>query len=267
MSEAFPQQPQSEPEAFERRTGNVIRRRGVERPHKEETEPDYVAEYNRRYRNIREEKREEKFGMKTGKFFERILGVPDIETIINIALAEGVPLYEVKDKDGKFEGYSMQRRIKKGRWSSIDSRNLEKCFDIVKKHQGDNDPNNPQKIFPYKLRDAIVKIMNTKGDEKEISYFMSIKTPLDFSPDVGADAFFEIDGQIITIDVTEREEKGEILGADLLISEKDITMANEIFLAEKQEQKELAQKAYEQQINALAERIMYVYEQRIQKTA
>jgi hypothetical protein len=264
MAEAFPQQ-----EPFEHRTGNVIRRRGGEHHH-EKVEHDYVFDYVGAYGNTSEQKRGENLGMPTGRNFERILGTPDIETINTVAQSEGIALHRIKKEEGRTDGYSLQWYTQ-GHWSPIDPWNLKRCFDLVKQHQGENDPKNPTHPVPRKLRKAVEQLLSNRQKDqgqKEVLYFASVGTPLDYSPDIDADAFFEINGKIITLDLTGKEDKPpEELRADVLISLKDIFMVDELYLAETPEQKKLAEAAYEQQINALAERIIHVYEQRTQKAA
>jgi hypothetical protein len=167
--------------------------------------------------------------------------------------------------DGKEFSVIKKRYAQNGR-KELDLDAVEEYFKIVMKHQ-EGDPVNPEAQFANDLRIEILDQLNL--DEDAVKYYSSVGTALDTTKDIRADAFFDIAGSIFTFDITAREEKSDLeLDSDILITEDDISMVNEIGLTLKEdskaerERKKLAEQAYLIQIEKVARKFVEVYQQR-----
>jgi hypothetical protein len=222
-----------------------------------------IDEYRKKYGDSSQEARGN-LGLQRGRALERILGTPDIESIDNEAEKKGLIMKKRFD-DGKEFSVIKKRYAQNGR-KELDLDAVEEYFKIVMKHQ-EGDPVNPEAQFANDLRIEILDQLNL--DEDAVKYYSSVGTALDTTKDIRADAFFDIAGSIFTFDITAREEKSDLeLDSDILITEDDISMVNEIGLTLKEdskaerERKKLAEQAYLIQIEKVARKFVEVYQQR-----
>ena len=217
----------------------------------ERAEQMFIALYGDLRRAIRKERY-------SGEMFERnVLGAPDADPVIKEGITRGA-LKEKKTPEGK-----SLYIIKYG--------NEEAVFDMVKKHQGTNNPQAPKKLFPRALKRMLSDKLGYAGAEesRKVQYYSSIGTPLDHS--LWIDCFFEIIDKdqnrvTVTLDTSLREEKGEGVKSDVYLSEDDIWSLHEELLVRAIEKKEkndnlneresLAVNIFELQVEAVSEKML-----------
>ncbi|KKS36866.1 MAG: hypothetical protein A3G49_03860 [Candidatus Sungbacteria bacterium RIFCSPLOWO2_12_FULL_41_11] len=113
---------------------------------------------------------------------------------------------------------------------------------LAKKFQP-GDPGNPKRAFARDLRIEIIDLLGLteEKDMDRIKFYTAIGTPLDKWHSI--DGFFEIEQEhrppiMITFDTTtltaeQKQERGQKIKADILISDKELDISNEKTLPEK----------------------------------
>lgn len=243
------------------RTGDFILRK---KTIKVDNPVSAVEEYENKYgysNSLKEKKWRGRLA--EGVIFEMVLGRPNTEIINEVALKKDI-VVKKKMANGQEVIFIKSYRGKQGGYS-LDSRALHDYFKLVMDNQG-GDPTNPHSQLAKDLRLAIMDAMSLTDDE-QVKYYTAVGTALDHTKDVRADGFIEINKQLITFDLSTRNNKeGNELGADIFISEADIALINEIDIANSFAQKSLAEKAYLEQVDSLAKKFAQAYQEKITNT-
>jgi hypothetical protein len=125
------------------------------------------------------------------------------------------------------------------------------------------DPENPRHQFPREIRIALMEILGIPNEEGDrVKYYTSVKTPLDFTKGVRADAFFIVDGRKLTLDITKKEYK--IVGdfdADVVVSEFEIMAVHDLvtFNTEDPVRVKLAEASFLEEVKKVAELLAEKY--------
>ncbi len=100
-----------------------------------------------------------------------------------------------------------------------DSLNLVKKFQPIDKNTGERiDPTNPAKPFLKDLRLELVDTLDLSEEEADkVKAYTAVKSPLDIFH--GVDAFLDIKGDIVTLDLTLRKDTSSKTKADIIVEE------------------------------------------------
>lgn len=259
MAEGFPiSEPGKQPSEMLIRPG-VIRRRGKTNKPEEQaviSATDLYTAWLRRNDPKGFEGIQEKFSGSGHLFEAQILGRPPFEEINKEAINQRIVLVHPEKKYVYVRGI----RIGPNRVFVPDEDALNKCFELVKKNQGGDDPENPKRELPRNLRLALIKKLGISKDENyRVKYYSSVGTMLDHTPGVNADAFFEINGTNMTIDITMRDSKEEWESrADVVIARTDLIAIDNLVApgSEYSKEHQLARASFLEQIDKIAESLI-----------
>jgi len=226
----------------------------------EQKEKDHIFSFGERDR-----RRDENFEYDGKKFERDILGAPDVKTIISESMNNDL-IKEGTFKDGDIRYIASYEKLKK-----------EKIFEIIKKYQGDNNPDAPQKALASLLRFHIVDTLRSGAEKPSVRYFTSVGTPIDHSD--GIDFFFDIkekesDSVCVTLDITLRNKKANEIKADILVKEDDIWPLHEVSVPhlkkeirpyEDDKNEKSAIEIFDLQTQLIAEKIAQTYSERIKQ--
>ena len=259
MAEIYPS-----PVPSEERLGNVIRRRrgAFREATRESREIDYVAEFKRRYGDPTAYRPRERHAF-SGRLFDRILGKPDVDKINTVGLETGL-IKTIKASDGA-DLYLFKRMPRRGNFTTEE---IENYSEFIGQNQGQNNPYNPQALFPKRALEALKAELGIPyEDSSRARYETCVGTAYDHS--LGIDGYFVVDGEKISFDITLKDEKPK--KADILITEEDISLVHEMGLVPLSsydiERAALAEKAFSQQMQSVARQMGEVYRARRQKVA
>ncbi len=105
--------------------------------------------------------------------------------------------------------------------TKLSCRTLEDCIEAVKRIQKTELNWDPR--FPWtEVADRLFRRVASRieKNKNKVRLFNSVGTPLDFIH--GADGFFELEGRILTVDLTKSRGKGKKHKADIIITASDL---------------------------------------------
>lgn len=262
MAISVPPNPPAGPEE-KRLPSGAIRRRGlIPKPEKEAdlSATDLYLGYMRLTHPMGFGKKQRE-RLDSGHSFEvAVLGEPLSDEINEEALRRKIAYFRENNSDTKkISVRGIHIGVK--RIFIPDKEAKDECFELVKEMQGGNvDPENPTRELPRNLRLALMKELGIPNEESHrVKFYSGVGTMLDYTPGINADAFFEIDGVEITIDITIRDTKEAWeSGADLVVGRDDLIAIDSLVKAgtEYSEEHELARASFLEQVDKMAKTLI-----------